>query len=175
MSSFQRIQNIVIGLITIVIAISMMALPERGYGLAALLISISFAFSGLRTLIYYFTMARFMVGGKRILFRGLILLDLGLFTFTLIDNSKIYVILYLVIIHAISGAISIVKSLQEKKDGASWKLSRVSGTVNLLMALFCIVFIGSTDMIVFIFGAGLTYSGIMRLISAFRRTAIVYV
>ena len=112
MSSFQRIQNIVIGLITIVIAISMMALPERGYGLAALLISISFAFSGLRTLIYYFTMARFMVGGKRILFRGLILLDLGLFTFTLVDNSKLYVILYLVIIHAISGAISIVKSLQ---------------------------------------------------------------
>ena len=175
MSSFQRIQNIVIGLITIVIAISMMALPERGDGLAALLISISFAFSGLRTLIYYFTMARFMVGGKRILFRGLILLDLGLFTFTLIDNSKIYVILYLVIIHAISGAISIVKSLQEKKDGASWKLSRVSGTVNLLMALFCIVFIGSTDMIVFIFGAGLLYAGFMRIVSAFRRTAIVYV
>lgn len=175
MSSFQRIQIIVIGLITIGIAISMMALPDQGYGLAAMIISISFAFSGLRAMIYYFTMARFMVGGKRILFRGLILLDLGLFTFTLVDNSKVYVILYLVIIHAISGAISIVKSLQERKEGASWKMSRVSGTVNLLMALFCIIFIGSTDMIVYIFGAGLLYDGVMRIYSIFRRTEIVYV
>ena len=81
-----------IATITIVISIFMMSLPERGYQLAALIISVSFTISGLRTLIYYFTMSRFMVGGKRILFRGLILLDLGLFTSTFVDRSKIYLI-----------------------------------------------------------------------------------
>lgn len=175
MSSFQRIQNIVIATITIVISIFMMSLPERGYQLAALIISVSFTISGLRTLIYYFTMSRFMVGGKRILFRGLILLDLGLFTSTFIDRSKIYLILYIVIIHALSGAVAALKGRQAKLEGASsWKLSMVYGVVNLLMALFCIVFIRSTDMIVYIFSAGLIYAGIMRLYSVFRRTEIVY-
>ena len=176
MSSRQRIQNIVIGLITIVVSIFMMSLPERGYQLAALIISISFTVSGLRTLLYYFTMSRFMVGGKRILFRGLILLDLGLFTSTFINSSKFYMILYIVIIHAIAGAIATLKGRQAKQnDAPSWKLSMVYGVVNLLMALFCIVFIRSTEMIVYIYCAGLIYSGVMRLYSVFRRTEIVYV
>lgn len=176
MSKRQRIQNVILGLVMLYVSIVMIRFPDQGYLLIAILLSISFTLSGIQALFYYFTMARFMVGGKRMLFRGMIFLDLGLFTSTLVDSSKFYVILYIFVINAIAGAIGILRSREAKQyEAPSWKFSMAYGVVNLLMALFCIVFIWSTEVIVYIYCAGLIYDAIFRIVSAFRRTAIISV
>ena len=57
----------------------------------------------------------------------------------------------------------------------SWRLRLLHGVVDLLQALLCLIFIGSVQLAVYIYVAGLIYSAIFRIITAFRRTAIVYI
>ena len=51
----------------------------------------------------------------------------------------------------------------------------LQGVVNLLVAVACVVFIGSPDTIALIFSIGMLWSALLRIVSAFRQTDIVYV
>ena len=97
MNSIQRIKKFLSGLGMLLGSLILAAKPEDGYYIIAFLLSISLLLSGVRNLIYYFNMARNMVGGKTILYRALILTDLGLFTITSITIPKIYLICHLLI------------------------------------------------------------------------------
>ena len=44
-----------------------------------------------------------------------------------------------------------------------------------IIALLCIVFIEKITVAVMIYGTGLIYSGGIRIIQAFRRTAVIYI
>ena len=182
MSSGQRIKNILIGALIILGAVILIIFPEDGILITAAILSLSLFFYGIKTLIYYLTMARHMVGGRIMLYLGIIVLDLGMFTMMLTniprdqDNEKMYIALYLVVVYAFSGAIDILRALEAKKYSApSWKFSLISGVINVVVAILCIVFIGSSDMIVYLYCAGLIYSAIVRIVTAFRKTAIVYI
>lgn len=176
MSTGQRVTNVLSGLLMILLGVWMIFSPKMTFSVVAAILSISLTVYGVRYLFFYFTMARHMVGGKLMLFVGIIVLDLGAFTATLVDTPRIYIILYLLGVHAFTGVIDILRALEAKSYGGStWKLSVVNGAVEILIALTCAVFLKSDEVLICIYAAGLIYSALVRIASAFRRTAIVYI
>ena len=75
MNSIQRIKKVLSGLGMLLGSIILVLEPEDGYYVVAILLSLSMLMSGVKSLIYYFTMARNMVGGKSILYRALVMTD----------------------------------------------------------------------------------------------------
>lgn len=176
MSGGQRIKNILIGIAIILGALILIAFPEDGIIITASILSLSLFIYGIKTLIYYVTMARHMVGGRIMLYLAVVVLDLGMFTMMLTNIPKIYIVLYLVVVYAFAGVVSILRALEAKRYQASmWKLSLISGIINVVIAILCIIFMRSTNMIVYLYCVGLIYSAIVRIVTAFRKTAIVYI
>ena len=176
MSGGQRIKNVLIGVLIILGAVILIAFPEEGIIITASILSLSLFVYGIKTLIYYITMTRHMVGGRIMLYLAVVVLDLGMFTMMLTNIPKMYIALYLVVVYAFSGAIDILRALEAKKYQApSWRFSLISGIINVAVAIMCVIFISSTYMIVYLYSAGLIYSAVARIITAFRKTAIVYI
>lgn len=178
MNSFQRIKKFLSGLAMFLGSFILIVEPEDGYYIIAVLLSISLLISGVKSLVYYFTMARNMVGGKSIFYRALITIDLGIFTFTAITIPKIYLICHLLISHGFSGIVDMLRAMEDKKlEASSWRMSFLYGLGNLLIAVIALrcVFNQSTWMVVYIYSAGLAYSAIMQMVASFRKTAIVYI
>lgn len=176
MSKVQRIKSFLAGAVMMFSAVIMVYMPDLGYPLVVAILSVSLLFYGVRSLIYYFTMARFMVGGKASLYKGIIIFDLGVFTMTLADIPNAYVMLYLVAANLIAGGIDILSAVDSRRSGSpSWRLKLVSGAVSVLIAIACIVFGRNQTAVVYIYCAGLLYSAVYRIFSAFRKTAIIYI
>ena len=176
MSKLQRVENVLLGIDTILLSLLMFWFPNEGFYIVVQILCFSLLARGIGQLFYYFTMARHMVGGKTILFTGVIILDLGLFTFTLSDIPRVYIMLYLLGAHAFAGVIDVMRALEARRfEAPSWKINMGYGVINIALAVGCILFIRRVDMTVYIYSAGLAYSGLNRIISAFRRTAVVYI
>ncbi|MBQ7715559.1 MAG: DUF308 domain-containing protein [Clostridia bacterium] len=176
MNIVQRIKNVLLGVLIILSSVIIMAFPDVGLIIVAAILCFSLFIYGIKSLIFYYSMARHMVGGRIILYLGIIILDFGMFALMLTDIPRFYIVLYLLVIYAFSGVIDILRSLEAKKyQASSWKLFLASGVINIVVAVLCIVFIKRGDMIVYFYGAGLIYSAAVRIISAFRKTAIVYI
>ena len=153
MTAFQRIENFIIGLGMIVIAVLLAWSPEDGFIVIATILSVSMTAMGVRYLYYYATMARHMVGGKAVL-----------------------IVVDLIAVHTFWGIVNLLKGFREKGYGASmWKLDVGQGIGNLMMAAASLVFLHSPHILVDLYSAGLAYSGILKVISALRRTEIVYI
>ena len=178
MNSVQRIRKFIAGLFILLGSWILIKDPEYGFYIIAAFLSFSLTVSGIKLLVYYFAMARNMVGGKSIFYRALITIDLGIFTFTAITIPKIYLICHLLISHGFSGIVDMLRAMEDKKlEASSWRMSFLYGLGNLLVAVTALrcVFNQSTWMVVYIYSAGLAYSAIMQMIASFRKTAIVYI
>lgn len=176
MSKIQRINDIFTGLLMILASIIMIVSKEEGYLLVLTFLSFSFFFLGIRTLYYYHSMAKNMVGGKEILYKGILILDFGLITLSLTSVPNVYIMLYLFGINLFSGVVGVLRAHEAKHyEGSSWKLNLSQGIINILIALTCIININSTNMVVYVYGIGLLYLGIVRIIRSFMKTAIVYI
>ena len=175
MSSLQKIGNVAMGLLMIACAILVFSFPKEGLLIFGWFISLALIVMGLQKLTQYLTMGRHMVGGKTLLLIGIFLIDFGVFAASLTDSPEIYLVIYLIAIYAFSGLVSLLRAHEAKKVGGLWKLEMAQGVVNLLVAVACVVFIGSPDTIALIFCIGLLWSALLRIISAFRQTDIVYV
>ena len=157
-------------------SIIILLLPDYGYQLVLAFISLSFEFTGIGRILYYISMGRHMVGGKTILYRGAIRFNFGLFTGSLISIPQIYVILYLLALHSFSGIVEILRAFESKSYGAkSWKLKFMHGLIDFCLVIFCLIFIKEPSTAAIIYSAGLIYSAFMRIISAFKPSAIVYI
>ncbi|MCR5201026.1 MAG: hypothetical protein K6C38_07920 [Saccharofermentans sp.] len=117
MTNIRRLGSILWALVTLIIAPLMIIFPELGYAIILCALAFSLTFKGLGTIIYYFRMARHMVGGKSILYQGVILFDLGMVTLSLSDVPKFYVLVYLAILHGFSGVVDILRANESKKLG----------------------------------------------------------
>ena len=149
---------------------------KDGYRIAIFTLGLLLVFRGLIKLIYYLTMARYMVGGKRILFTSVFMLDLGGFSLTLTDIPRMFVLLYLLIIYASSGIIHLLRSIEAKKlQSPTWKRTFVLGFGNIIIAALCIILSKDETLMGWIFAAGIIYSGLLRVVNSLRRTAIVYI
>lgn len=178
MNSIQRVRKFLSGLGMLLGSLILMVKPEEGYYIIAILLSLSLMMLGIRSLVFYVTMARNMVGGKSILYRALIFMDLGFFTMTAITIPKIYLVCHLLISHGFSGIVDMLKAYEDKKmEASSWRMSFVYGFGNLLISLAALVCaINRMNwLVVDIYSAGLAYAGVMQMVSAFRRTAIIYI
>ncbi|MCR5054127.1 MAG: DUF308 domain-containing protein [Lachnospiraceae bacterium] len=176
MSKTQRISSFFTGLLMMAAAVFMTVYPEEGYILIIVILSLGLMIRGIRSIIYYITMGIHMVGGRRSLYSGILILDLGLFTANLSDVPRIYVLLYLLGIHLFSGLVDMLNAMDERKLGAGhWRLKLSSGIVNIFIGLSCLIFIRYANSVVYIYCLGLFYNGIMKMVDAFRKTSMVYI
>lgn len=179
MSSWQRMKNILIGMGLMLVALILSVFPDTSANLIAAILCLTLVLYGVRMLWYYTTMARHMVGGKAILYRSLIILDLAIFTAGLSGMSSFVIMLYLMGIYGFSGAISVLRALEAKRFGArAWKGRLVNGIISLIftVTLLCIGLIaGTTELLIYGYSISLLYSAVMRIIAAFRKTDMVYI
>lgn len=176
MSKLRRVGSFLAGLLMLFCALIMVLAPSVGYPLVVLILSFSLLIYGIKSLLYYFTMARHMVGGKASLYTGIILFDLGMFSVMLTNIPAVYVIIYLAAVKLFAGGVDILSAVDSKRSGSpSWKMKLAAGIVNILIAAACVAFGQNQTIMVYIYCSGLIYSAVLRLIAAFRKTAIVYI
>lgn len=179
MSQFQRVRSFIVGMLFLILSLLLLLLPKDSYGIITLIISFMLLFYGLHQLIYYLRMARHMVGGKIILYEAIIILDLGLFTYSLYDDNSLTILIYLLVIYAFSGFVDILRALEEKKNGSRrWKRKLATGVAMVIFAM-ALVIIGlimhNTVILKYGFCISIAYSAIRRIVTAFRKTAIIYI
>ena len=180
MTIFQRIKNIAIGVILLIVAVVLVLYPQITFQLIPALLGIALLLYGFRLLWYYQQMARHMVGGKSVLIRAALVMDVALFTSSItLMNDQIIVLPYLLAIYAFTGVVDILRATEAKQAGSpGWQLKLSQGVIAILfvIALFIIGFIiGRKDIFVYGFAFSLVYSATMRIIGALKRTAVVYI
>ena len=173
----QRIKGVLIGLVMLAAAIIFMLYPsEDVYKTIVALFALGLAIAGIRDIIFYFRMARHMIGGKMILVQGAIIFDFAILAGTLTSVPKIYIFLYLIGIHAFFGAVEILRAMEAKTSvEGPWKMKFAHGLVNLVLAVVCLLFIRDINTAIMIYSIGLIYSAIMRIFNAFRRTSFILI
>ena len=179
MTLMQRVKKIISALLMILGAVLVLYLGENGFLLIALFLCVSLVFYGLRSLLFYATMARHMVDGRISLYKGLILLDLGIFSLTVLNDPHVFIVLYILGINAFSGIVDILRALEARKlQSPSWRMNLAAGIVSIFFALAAGVsglVMKDMEVTTIIFVIGVFWSAAAKLISAFRRTAIVYI
>ena len=179
MSKFRRVLNVLSGIGMILVGALLMLMDTSG-GLrwVLLFIQIGMTFRGLGSLYYYLKMARYMVGGRSVLYRGMIYLDLGVLAGSLFDHPVTYTVIYLAAIHVFAGAVSVMRANESRKIGGHWRLRLIYGITDLMLAAAVVisgVALGRPEIAAYVYGAGLIYTAILRIAGAFRRTDIVYI
>ena len=177
MTIFQRIRTFLSGLLMMIAAVLFVILPgDDKYMVIIGIIAVGLAFKALNDIIFYFVMARHMVGGKMILFQGVVVLDFAILAASMSHVPKIYILLYLAGIHAFSGVVETLRAMEARRTvEGPWRMKLGHGIVNFLLALACIIFIRRIDTAVLIYSLGLIYSAVIRMIGAFRRTTFIVI
>ena len=176
MTRTRRIFNIISSAFAIQVALLLMLVPEATFIIIAIGVGLMLTYKGLSYIIFYLTHANHMIGGKRILLVGLILLDVGVFASALFDQAQAIMIIYVVGCHVVAAGLNIVRTVGNKKDGnPGWKTDLAQAVGNIAQVALCLIFIKSVEIPVYIFCGGLIYSSILTIISSCKRTAIVYV
>ncbi|MCR5106756.1 MAG: hypothetical protein K6B28_01190 [Lachnospiraceae bacterium] len=176
MGRTRRIIDIVAGCVMLLVCFLLMTDPGFGYGFAILFLIISMIAYGVRLLAYYVTMARFKVGGISVLYKGLLILDAGLFALCLKNVPKAYGLLYLLGCLLVDGIVDILKANEARKlEARHWRYRLFFGSGKILIAFSGLFFLGSGDVLILIYCAGLAHSAITKIINALRRTEIVYI
>ncbi len=177
MNIFQRIKKILLALMMILAALIFLVSPADAALLTIIVIlALGLAAKGIKDIIFYFRMARHMVGGKLILFQGVLVLDFALLTLSFYNIPKIFMLLYLAGVHAFSGVVEILRAMEARRtvDGP-WKLKFAHGVVNIALAAVCMIFISNISIAVLIYSAGLVYSAGVMIFDSFRRTSFVLI
>ena len=179
MTRSRRVIDVLFGIVMFLAGFAFFASSVK-YSIIAMLVLIQLGMTirGIRALYYYLTMAKYMVGGKSVLFRSLILLDLGTLAGALIGQSIIFAVIYLALLHAFDGVVSVFRANESRSYGAHWGLKMTYGVTNILIALAVVLgaaLFRQPVVVIYIYGAGLMYSAVLRIASAFKRTNIVYI
>lgn len=174
MGSTKRVFVLCKGISELVASIVILVYPE-GYRWVVWALIVSLLLYSLKQLFYYFSMARYMVDGMGILYKGIFLMDLGIFALSLSNVPQRSVMLYLTIGLSLSGYLDIMESLDSKKLEGAWRYHFLYGLGKIAIAFMGIIFLGSTQIMSYIFCAGLIHSAISDIVSTFRKTAIIYI
>lgn len=176
MTYMQKFSAIIRGIITLIIAAVMLIVGSDSYVIVLLLLTLSLSIAGLKTLIYYFTMAKYMVGGRLVLYKGVILMDFAFLTFSFADIPKVYILIYLAMVHAFQGLVEILRAKEAHLYGAkSWWKNLAHGIVSITLTICCIIFIRNQNTAVIIYSLGLMYTAITYIAAGFRKTTLVYI
>ena len=175
-SNAARVWKVLKGIFTILCCVLMVEHPDDGFYFVVLLLDITLLVYGFRLLLYYFRLARYMVGGIMTLYKSIVVIDFGLFIFSLSSMPQKYVMLYLIISYVFYGATDIIDAVGAKKLGsASWRFQLFYGCVKVIAGLVCVFYLDDMRMVTLLYCIALVYSAVSDIISAFRKTAIVYI
>ena len=176
MSKVRRAGRILSGLLMILGVILLISSEGKGIRLIVGILSLTFTIGGVKDILRYFTMTRHMVGGRTILYRGVIMLDFGVFAGSVTAAPEYYIALYLAGLYIFAGAVDVLRGMEAKQLRAGqWKISLGEGLTKIFLGVLCIVSIGSAEDLVILYCVGLLYSALTRIASAFRRTAVIYI
>ena len=175
MTKLKRFFNLALSLVMIACGILLLLDPQDGLTIVALVLGFALVAYGVRTLVYYITMARHMAGGLSLLFIAVIAIDVGSLALALIDDPKLSIALFLVGYNAFTGILAIARGIESKLLGSRWVLSVLHGLVNIALAILCLVFIGSDQIVIAVFCFGLFYSAAVRIATALKPTEIIYI
>lgn len=176
MSKARRVWTVIGAFFAVIGALVIVLEPDTCLELIAFGISVTLTFYGAKFLIYYLTHAQHMVGGKWFLLIGLILLDMGVFATVIYEQARIMTVIYVIGAHLVAGVLSIVRTVGNKKDNnPGWKIDLAHGIASISQVVLCIVFIHSAMIIAVSYAIYVLYYVTLMLISAFKKTAIVYV
>ena len=176
MNLVQRVRSVIIGILLIISAFCIAFFPDSGHIIAILILGTTLIVYGIRFLLYYFNLAKNMVDGRMFLYISIIMIDIGAMSFVFANVSKVFIVLYLFGSHAFSGGVDIMRALEFKKyKAAHWRFRLTYGIINVAVGFFCVIFIGHFEFSLYIYSLGLLFSAISRIISAFRKTSVVYI
>lgn len=176
MNRVKRVLSVLGSLCIIGISMLMLAIPDMGYALATVILGIVLMLNGLKNLLYYISMGIHMVGGRVILYRALITLDLGVFTFTIQGIGQRYIMFYFIIYYIFDGIISIFRAQEARKyEAGSWKLYFLIGIYDIALSVVCLLNNNSEQIMLEILCLGLVISAVTRIGMAFRKSAIIYI
>jgi len=175
MTLTQRIKEVLIGLLAMLGAFALLVYSDRALAIILVGMILACLFTGIKSLVYFITMARYSIGSDFILYKSMILMNLAIIGFGLTNMPGFVVLLYLIGINFFNGAVCIMRALEMKKLGSRWRLKLSAGIVDCLMSLICICFMNTPTVLVMVYATGVIYSAVLRIINALRRTAIVYI
>ena len=173
MTFWQRFMRILGSLLVILVALVLMSGAGEAYPIIILVYGFSLFFSGISRLFFFFTMSKNMVGGKLDLYRGVFLIDIGVFTLSLHSIPHLYILLYLTGMLGFYGIVEILCALDSRRLQGHWMMQMARGIGSILIMFLCLFFLNSPDTAVIIYALGLIYTSILRIISAFRNTNII--
>ena len=179
MSKSKRVGYVLTGILIILLGLYLLLFPTYGIQVILLIIAASMTFYGLGLLTHYSSLSRHMVGGKYILYLGMIIFSLGIFTFTMRETRTLPVFIYLFVLFMFSGVLDVMKAFEEKKNKAPlWILRLLFGLLTVTMGILAVVscfVLKSTEGLTYLFSLALLYVGVSRIFKAFRKTAVVYI
>ncbi|MBE6040416.1 MAG: hypothetical protein E7219_05590 [Clostridiales bacterium] len=179
MSNLKRIINILIALLMLAAALALTIYTDYAIPFILAFTGIGFTIKGLSMLFYYFSTARFMVGGKTVLYRGILLLELGLFASSIANHPGPFVILYLASINLYSGVVQMLRVIETfKLRSKRWMLILIHSLFYFATGIGVIyagIFLKRTDIAAYAYSLGLTVSALSRIRLSFTRTDIVYI
>ncbi len=179
MSLFQRFKSFLSGLALLALAVLLFLVPEEGYFAVAVILGVLLFVYGFRLLWFYFTMSRHMVGGRATLYQAVLVLDVALFTSSVALMNHMVILIYLLGVFAFTGFVDTLRAFEAKKIGApNWKWKLLTGLVIVALTVLLVIFgaiRGETEVLVYGYCISLVISGAMRIVSAFRKTAMVYI
>lgn len=173
MTIWQRLRKMLWGILMILIGLALIFFGEEAYMVIIGIFSLTLEIMGLRMLWFYFRMARHMVGGRNILFRGILFFDFGVFTGSLAWVPRMYILMYLAGMLIFSGVIDLLNAREAKAIESSWKLKTFQGGCKEVIAAGCLIFMRSGTRVVYICALGFIFSAIMNIINSFRRTKVI--
>ena len=118
MTRTKRIINIIEALVMLALAIYLAMFPTSSLPLVLGIIALGMTVKGIRALMYYFSMAKHMVGGKTVLYRGIILLDIGILTSSLADAPDRSLVIYITAVCIFTGLVAVLRAREEKTGGS---------------------------------------------------------
>lgn len=176
MSSLKRIYHVIYGILALISAGLLLLYPRDGAMFVMVFIDVALLVYGIRMLVYYITLARFMVGGIMTLYKSIIVIDFGLFVFGLYEFPYRFIMLYLVAIMAFNGAREILSAMETRRlENPAWKRKIAYGAVTLVLALSALFVHDSMPIVTILYSIGLIHGGLYSIATAFRKSAIIYI
>lgn len=179
MSKFSRVLSVLKSLLMILIGLVILldtGEPDFNYIVVCSILGLVITFRGFKKLFFYFSSARHMVGGRRILINSIINIDLGLLSFLVLLENQVLAILYMIAVFILLGAIDVLRSFEIKKNGSkTWVIKLIKGLLTIGVGGVCAAFITNDTTFFVVFGCAWIILAIEGLITAFSKSAVTYI
>lgn len=176
MTKLQRVKNFIMGFLLLLWAALLIIDPKDGYVWVLIIMDILLVLQAIRGLTYYFSLARFMVDGRRVLYKTLFILDLAIFANFLVNIPSGMLVIYITYIVGFAGVVSIFNAFQALKiKSKAWVKKLIYGIVEFGICVLSIRFIKNMEVMAYVYAAVIIYLAITKIADAFKKSAIMYV